>query len=223
MGVSRSTDESPTVLRVGLTGGIAAGKSTVAARLRRLGAVLVDHDVLARAVVAPGSDGLAAVVTAFGEGVVTALGTLDRRALGEVVFSDPAARERLNAIVHPLVRGAAHAEEASAVAERAGSDGTVVVVHDIPLLVETGQAGHFDEVVVVDAPPELRVARLVEGRGMGRTEAWSRVAAQAADDERLAAATVVLDGSGSVADLEAQVDRVWRGWQARVVRPEGGA
>jgi len=199
------------VLRAGLTGGIASGKSVVAARLARLGAAVIDHDVLARDAVAPGSKGLRAVVAAFGD-VVDALGGLDRRVLGEVVFGDPAARATLNGIVHPIVTaGAAHAE-AAAVA--AGCD---VVVHDIPLLVETGQAGRFDVVVVVDAPAELRVDRLVTERGMTPTDAWARLAAQADDDERLAAADVVLDGSGSVDELEAQVDALWEVWRrARV-------
>lgn len=193
--------------RVGLTGGIAAGKSVVAARLARLGAAVVDHDVLAREVVAPGSPGLAAVVLAFGDEVLAADGSLDRPALGRVVFADAAARERLNAVVHPLVREAARHEEA-----QAATSGARVVVHDVPLLVETGQAGHFDELVVVDAPAALRVERLVEGRGMREDEAWARLAAQADDEARLEAADVVLDGSGALADLEAQVDRLWQRW-----------
>jgi len=199
----------PGVLRVGLTGGIGAGKSVVAGRLGALGAAVVDHDVQARAVVAAGSDGLGAVVAAFGGGVLTEDGDLDRTALGEVVFADPAARATLNGIVHPRVFDAARRAEADAVAH-----GHRVVVHDIPLLVETGQAGHFDELVVVDAPPELRVQRLVEGRGMRTGQAWARLAAQADDEDRLAAATVVLDGSGSVAGLEAQVDALWARWVA---------
>ncbi|WP_182113804.1 dephospho-CoA kinase [Actinotalea sp. JY-7876] len=201
-------DRARTVRRIGLTGGIAAGKSVVAARLAWLGAAVVDHDVLARQVVAPGSPGLAAVVAAFGGGVLTAAGELDRPALGRVVFADPAARERLNGLVHPLIRAAAHAAEAAAVA--AGYD---VVVHDIPLLVETGQAGRFDEVVVVDAPAQLRLRRLVEGRGLDAEEAWARLAAQADDEARIEAADVVLDGAGSVMDLQAQVDRLWERWR----------
>lgn len=196
-------------LRVGLTGGIAAGKSVVAARLAHHGAAVVDHDVLARAVVARGTPGLAAVVDAFGDAVLTPLGELDRAALGAIVFSDVAARERLNAVVHPLVREASHEAEARAVA-----DGHAVVVHDIPLLVETGQAGHFDELVVVDAPADLRVRRLVEGRGMTEADAWARLAAQADDEARLEAADVVLDGSGEVTALEAQVDALWQRWSA---------
>jgi len=212
---AQSWPAHPGVLRVGLTGGIGAGKSVVAARLAALGAAVVDHDGAARAVVAAGSDGLAQVVGAFGERVLTEDADLDRGALGEVVFADPAARARLNAIVHPLVFAAARQAETDAVA--AGHD---VVVHDIPLLVETGQAGHFDELVVVDAPPELRVQRLVEGRGMRSGQAWARLAAQADDEERLAAATVVLDGAGSVPGLEAQVDALWARWAGRA---RGGA
>ena len=200
------------MLRIGLTGGIAAGKSVVAQRLRELGAVVVDHDVLAREVVAPGSTGLAAVVEAFGPGVVGPLGELDRAALAAVVFADPQARERLNALVHPLVRRAADAREEAARAAFAN-----VVVHDIPLLVESGQAGHFDHLVVVDAPPELRVERLVQGRGLSESQAWARLAAQADDDERIAKADVVLDGSGSVEGLRAQVDALWDRWLAEPV------
>lgn len=195
------------VRRVGLTGGIASGKSVVARELAALGAAVVDHDVLAREVVAPGTTGLAAVVAEFGDGVVTPLGELDRAELGAVVFADRTARERLNAIVHPLVRDAAHDREAEAVA-----DGCRVVVHDIPLLVETGQAGHFDELVVVDAPPELRVQRLVDTRGMTEEQAWARLAAQADDEARVEAADVVLDGSGSVPALQEQVRALWASW-----------
>ncbi len=198
------------VLRVGLTGGIAAGKSVVARRLARLGAAVVDHDVLARRVVDVGTPGLAAVVEAFGD-VLTSLGQLDRQALGRRIFGDRAARERLNAIVHPLVRAAAHEAEVAAVAA-----GHRVVAHDIPLLVETGQAGHFDVLVVVDAPAELRVERLVDGRGLTPADAWARLAAQADDEARLEAADVVLDGSGSVAELEVQVDAMWERWAAAV-------
>lgn len=198
---------SSTVLRVGLTGGIASGKSVVARRLGELGAGVVDHDALAREVVAPGSAGLAAVVEAFGPEVVGPDGSLDRGALARVVFQDPTARARLNGVVHPLVRAAA--AEAEAERRAAGDD---VVVHDIPLLVETGQAGHVDVVVVVDAPADLRVARLMDVRGMSEEDAWARLAAQADDEQRLEAADVVLDGSGTVEDLRAQVDGLWAQW-----------
>lgn len=194
------------MLRVGLTGGIGAGKSAVAARLTRLGAVVVDYDVLAREAVAPGSDGLRAVVAAFGD-VLDALGQLDRGALGERVFGDPAALAILNGIIHPIVTRAAAEAEAAAVA-----GGHRIVVHEVPLLVETGQAGRFDVLVVVDAPPELRVQRLVADRGMTAEEAWARLAAQADDEERLEVADVVIDGAGPLAELDVQVDALWERW-----------
>lgn len=191
--------------RIGLTGGIAAGKSVAARRFAEHGAVVIDADELARTAVAPGSAGLDAVTEAFGPGVVAADGSLDRPALAAVVFADPAARARLDAIVHPVVRRLAAEREAAAATLDAGA----VVVHDIPLLVETGQADDFHVVVVVDAPALLRVERLVRLRGMTRQDAEARVAAQADDAVRLAAADVVLDGSGSEDVLRAQVDVLW--------------
>lgn len=194
------------MFRIGLTGGIAAGKSVATARLAELGAVVVDHDLLAREAVAPGSVGLAEIVEAFGDGVLTPDGGLDRPGLGALVFADAAARSRLNDIVHPEVRRLSAEREAAA----AAADPAAVVVHDIPLLVETGQAGHFHLVVVVHTPAELRVRRLVEARGLSEDAARSRLASQASDDERLAAADVTLDGSGSEDDLRAQVDTLWQ-------------
>lgn len=191
--------------RIGLTGGIAAGKSVAARRFAEHGAVVIDADELARAAVAPGSAGLDAVAEAFGAGVLAADGSLDRPALAAVVFADAAARARLDAIVHPVVRRLAAEREAVAATLDAGA----VVVHDIPLLVETGQADDFHVVVVVDAPALLRVERLVRLRGMTREDAEARVAAQADDAARLAAADVVLDGSGSEDVLRAQVDVLW--------------
>jgi len=188
-------------MRVGLTGGVASGKSTVAALLRELGAVVVDSDVLAREVVEPGTPGLAAVVEAFGQQVLTADGKLDRPALGAVVFGDEAARRRLEAILHPLIRARAAELEAAA------PEGTVVV-HDIPLLVETGQAGRFDAVLVVDVPVETQVRRMVHDRGMGREDALARVAAQADREQRLAAATHVVDNTGTREDLRDRVTEV---------------
>ncbi|GAB4098859.1 dephospho-CoA kinase [Sinomonas halotolerans] len=193
------------MLRVGLTGGIASGKSEVARRLAERGAVLVDADVLAREAVAPGSAGLAEVAEAFGPGVLADDGGLDRAALGAIVFADPARRKALNAIVHPRVR--ARAAEIVAAAEAA--DPAAVIVQDIPLLVETGQAGSFDVVVVVDAPDEVRIARLAARSGMGEDEARARMAAQASRAERLAAAHHVIENSGTVAELRAAVDRLW--------------
>jgi len=185
-------------MRVGLTGGIASGKSTVSALLRELGAVVVDADRLARDVVAPGTPGLAEVVAAFGPEVAAEDGTLDRAALARRVFDDLAARRRLEGIVHPRVREAAAAEEAAA-------PPGVLVVHDIPLLVETGQAAGFDVVVVVDVPEEVQVERMLADRGWSREEALSRIAAQAARGDRLAAATHVLDNSGTREELRDQV------------------
>jgi dephospho-CoA kinase len=194
------------MFRIGLTGGIAAGKSVAAKRLTELGALVIDHDVLAREAVAPGSVGLAEVVEAFGDGVLAADGSLDRPGLGALVFADAAALSRLNGIVHPEVRRLSAEREAKA----AAADPGAVVVHDIPLLVETGQADHFHLLVVVHTPAEQRVRRLVEGRGLSEDAARSRLASQATDDERLAAADVTLDGSGSEDDLRAQVDTLWQ-------------
>ncbi|HEY0237085.1 MAG TPA: dephospho-CoA kinase [Friedmanniella sp.] len=191
--------------RIGLTGGIAAGKSVAADRLAERGAVLIDHDLLAREAVAVGSAGLAEIVEAFGDGVLAPDGSLDRPALGAVVFADPAARERLNGIVHPVVHRLAAEREAVA----ATADPGAVVVHDIPLLVETSGQDRFHLVVVVHAPAVLRVERLVRTRGMSRADAEARIAAQASDEDRLAAADVVLDGSGDPEELRTQVDELW--------------
>jgi dephospho-CoA kinase len=188
-------------MRVGLTGGVASGKSTVAAMLRDLGVVVVDADALAREVVAPGTPGLASVVAEFGPEVLGADGALDRAALGRLVFGDPARRAALEAIVHPLVRARA------AELESAAPDGALVV-HDIPLLVETGQADRFDAVLVVDVPTEVQVDRAVRDRGWPEEEARSRIAAQASRDDRLAAATYVLDNTGTREDLRQRVAEV---------------
>jgi dephospho-CoA kinase len=189
------------VLRIGLTGGIGSGKSTVAALLAERGAQVVDADRIARAVVEPGTPGLDAVVAEFGDGVLTAEGALDRPALAGVVFGDPAARARLDAVVHPLVRARAAELVAAAPPD-------AVVVQDVPLLVETGQAGAYDLVLVVEADPEIRVARLVE-RGLSAEDARARIASQATDEQRRAVADVVLRNDGDRADLAAQVERFW--------------
>jgi dephospho-CoA kinase len=189
------------VLNIGLTGGIGSGKSTVSALLAERGAVIIDADRIAREVVEPGTPGLAAVVAAFGDGVVGPDGGLDRPALAAVVFVDPEARARLDGIVHPLVRA-----RAAEVAAAAPPD--AVLVHDIPLLVETGQAARFDLVLVVRADQEVRVARLVQ-RGLTEDDARARIAAQATDEQRAAVADVVLDNSGTREELAAQVDRFW--------------
>jgi dephospho-CoA kinase len=191
----------PHVLRVGLTGGIAAGKSVVARELAERGAVIIDADVLAREVVEPGTSGLAAVVARFGASILTD-GRLDRKALGRIVFADEAARRDLEAIVHPAVRRRAAELEAEAAAD-------AVVVHVIPLLVETAQQDSFDVVVVVDADPETQIRRLREREGIGAEEASARLAAQAARDQRLAAADVIIDNNGDVAESRRQVDQIW--------------
>ncbi|MGY1809204.1 dephospho-CoA kinase [Blastococcus sp. SYSU D00669] len=189
------------MLNIGLTGGIGSGKSTVSALLAARGAVVVDADRIAREVVEPGTPGLAAVVDAFGDRVLGPDGGLDRPALAAVVFADPEARARLDGIVHPLVRARA-AELAAAAPPDA------VLVHDIPLLVETGQAGRYDLVLVVEADLDTRVARIVQ-RGLPEADARARIAAQATDEQRRAVADVVLDNSGSRDELAAQVDRFW--------------
>jgi dephospho-CoA kinase len=189
-------------MRVALTGGVGAGKSTVADILTGLGAVVVDSDRLAREVVEPGTPGLAAVAAAFGADVLAADGALDRPALGRVVFADEAARRRLEAILHPLIRRRA------AEMERAAPAGTIVV-HDIPLLVETGQAARFDEVLVVDVPVGVQVERLVRDRAWSREDAEARVAAQAGREERVAVATHVIDNTGTLEDLRDRVTEVF--------------
>ena len=189
------------MLRIGLTGGIGSGKSTVAGLLAARGARIVDADRIAREVVEPGTPGLEAVVAAFRQEVLTPEGALDRPALAAVVFADPDARRRLDGIVHPLVRA-----RASELVAAAPPD--AVVVQDVPLLVETGQAASYDLVLVVAADLDTRVRRLV-GRGLSEEDARARIAAQASDEQRRAVADVVLDNSGSVEDLEAQVDRFW--------------
>ena len=190
-------------MRIGLTGGIASGKSTVARELERLGAVIIDADVLARDVVALGTEGLKAVVARFGNSVLAADGSLDRSVLARVIFADPQARADLNAIIHPLVR------ERAAELEAAAPVGAVVV-HVIPLLVETGQQDRFDAVVVVDTTVEEQLRRLTRRDGLTQTEAEQRVAAQASREERLGAATHVIDSSGPVRETMRQVDELWQ-------------
>jgi len=190
------------MLRIGLTGGIGAGKSTVARRLVKLGATLVDADVIAREVVQPGSPGLASVVAAFGDEVLDEDGALNRPKLASIVFGDPDARRRLNGIVHPLV-GQRTAELVAAAADDA------VLVQDIPLLVEGSLAPSFPLVVVVHATVEERVRRLVADRGMTAEDARARIAAQASEAARRAAADVWLDNSGTPDAVLAEVDRLW--------------
>ena len=190
------------MLRVGLTGGIASGKSAVADELAVHGAVVVDADVLAREVVEPGTPGLAAVVDRFGPEVLTPDGRLDRPQLGRLVFADAAARRDLEQIVHPAVRARAAELERAAPAD-------AVVVHVIPLLVETGQADDFDLCVVVDLDRETQLQRLQQRNDLSREEAEARLAAQATREQRLAVADRVLDNSGPVSDLDQKVDHLW--------------
>jgi dephospho-CoA kinase len=196
------------MLKVGLTGGIGAGKSEVSRLLVSYGAVLVDADRIAREVVEPGTPGLASVVETFGPGILAADGTLDRPALGAIVFADPERLAALNALVHPLV-GARSAELERA----AGPD--AVVVHDVPLLTENGLAPLYDLVVVVDATPATQLDRLVRLRGMTESDARARMAAQATREQRLAVADLVVDNDGPLEDLEPQVRKVWSELTAR--------
>ncbi|GAA1624999.1 dephospho-CoA kinase [Leucobacter chromiireducens] len=191
---------------IALTGGIASGKSTIGRRLAELGASRIDADQLARDAVAPGTPGLARVAERFGaDRILTAAGELDRAALGAIVFQDAAALQDLNGIVHPEVAQLYAAAVAGARA--ANPDG--LIVYEIPLLAETGRAGEFDLVVVADAPEEVRIARMVELRGMTEEDARRRIAQQATAEERLAIADVVIDTSGTEADTLAQVDALW--------------
>ena len=194
------------MLRVGLTGGIGSGKSEVSRRLATRGAVVIDADVLSREVLAAGGDGFDEVVAAFGRDVVGDDGEIDRPALANAVFADDSARRRLESIVHPRVR----ARAAELESEAADADPGAVVVHDIALLVETGQAADFDEVVVVDAPDDLRVQRLVRSRGMNPDQARARMQAQASRSARLDAANEVVDNSGDLTALDVQVDALWQ-------------
>ena len=189
-------------MRVGLTGGIGSGKSLVSVLLAERGAVVIDYDLLAREVVAVGTPTLAEIVARFGTGVLLPDGTLDRLALGAVVFGDDGARRDLEAITHPAIGALAWERDGAA------PDGAVVV-HDHPLLVETGLAEMMDVVVVVDAPEEVQLDRLVRLRRMGEADARARMAAQATRAERVATADVVIDNSGSVEELVPQVDALW--------------
>ena len=190
------------MLRVGLTGGIGAGKSEVSRRLSAQGAILIDADAIAREVVAPGTPGLSAVTGIFGAEVLRADGSLNRERLGEIVFADPAKLGALNKIVHPLVG------ERMAELER-GTGPEAIVVHDVPLLAENDLAGGYDLVIVVDAPEHVQLDRLTRQRGMSAEQAQARMAAQASRDKRLAVADFVVDNSGSLAELDRQVGDLW--------------
>jgi dephospho-CoA kinase len=188
--------------RVGLTGGVASGKSTVAAMLAELGAVIIDADALAREVVAKGTPGLERVVEEFGDELLGPDGELDRPAMGRLVFNDEQARKRLEAIVHPLVF-----ERVVELEEQAPAD--AVVVHDIPLLAESGRAGTFDAVIVVDAPPEVQIARMARDRGWTEEDARSRIRSQASREDRCAIATHVIENTGTREDLRKRVAEVF--------------
>lgn len=191
------------MLRIGLTGGIASGKSAAAECFRSFGAEIIDADVLARSVVAPGLPAYEEIVARFGARVVAPDGSLDRAALGAIVFSDDAARADLNAIVHPWVRATARAIEAAI------EDPYAIVVHVIPLLVETGQARDFDAVVVVDVDPDVQLARLMARNGLDAAQAQARIDAQASRAERLSVATWVIRNDADLAALEERCAAVW--------------
>lgn len=190
------------MLRIGLTGGIGSGKSTVGRLLARRGATVIDADRIAREVVEPGTPGLAAIGQRFGAGVITARGELDRAALGAIVFADPQSRRDLEEITHPLIR-------ARTLALIQGAASETVVVHDIPLLVEIGSAATYHLVVVVDVDVEERVRRLTGSRGLTEADARSRIANQASREERLSVADVVIDNNGAATRLDPQVDVLW--------------
>ncbi len=189
-------------MRVGLTGGIASGKSTVSTILRELGAVVIDADLIAREVVARGTPGLAAVVEAFGPEMLTGDGELDRPRMGALVFGDEAKRRVLEGIVHPLVFERYAEQEAAAPAG-------AIVVHDIPLLVESGRAAEFDAVIVVDAPEELQIERMVGDRGWTEEDGRARIAAQASREQRRAVATYLIENTGTREDLRRRVVEVF--------------
>ena len=202
---------------IGLTGGIASGKSTVATRLVQHGAVGVDADQLAREVVQPGTPGLAAISAEFGSSVLLPDGSLNRPALGAIIFADPVQRERLNAITHPAVRQLTRDRIAAA----AAADPHAIVVYDVPLLAEAQAGGlvTFDLVVVVHADAATRIQRMIDLRGLTEAEATQRIGAQATDEERRALADVVIDNTGTIAAAQVQVDTLWE----RVLAAEAGA
>ena len=189
------------MLRVALTGGIGSGKSLVAAELAARGAVIIDADVLAREVVEPGTPALAAIIDKFGPQIMRD-GKLDRSQLGTIVFANPDARRDLERIVHPAVRARAAELELAA-------DPDAVVVHVIPLLVETGQQEDFDVVVTIDVDHETQIQRLIARNGFSRAEAAARVDAQASSEERRTAADVVVDNNGNLDDLREQIAALW--------------
>jgi dephospho-CoA kinase len=202
------------MLRVGLTGGIGSGKSAVSERLAALGAVVLDGDKAARAVVEPGTPGLAKIAEAFGPQVLRADGSLDRAKLAGIVFADDEALGKLNAITHPLIHE--HIQAAEEAAVKAGGPDTIIV-HDIPLLAEGQRSAGFDVVIVVDVPAEVQVSRLA-GRGLPEDQARARMGAQATREQRLAIADIVIDNSGTLKALDRRVTEVWSDLVSRARR-----
>jgi len=196
---------------IGLTGGIASGKSAVASRLAERGAIVVDADALAREVVEPGSPALAQIAKKFGPKVIAADGSLNRAALGALIFPSPKKRAALNAITHPAVAARSHELFAAA----AAADPDAIVIYDVPLLVDAGRADEFDMIVVVNASTATRVSRMIEHRGMTRDEALHRINSQATDTERLAIADVVIDANGTLEETLQQADALWEKLSSR--------
>ncbi|AXT84795.1 dephospho-CoA kinase [Aeromicrobium sp. A1-2] len=196
------------MLRVGLTGGIGSGKSSVSALLAGHGAVVIDYDLLARQAVDIGSPALVEIAARFGDAVIAADGSLDRPALGALVFADPAALSDLNAITHPEIGRLAAAREAGAAAD-------AIVVHDNPLLVEMGAADRCDVVVVVDVPEDVQVQRLVSDRGMSETDARARISAQASRQQRTDVADLMIDNTGPLDELARIVGGIWDELESR--------
>lgn len=188
---------------IGLTGGIGSGKSTIARRLKELGARVIDADVVSREVVEPGQPALAAIVATFGAHVLNADGTLNRAQLGDIVFTDKEARDKLNNIVHPAVR-----ERSQKLFSEAKDH--EVVVYDVPLLVESENSYSFEHIIVASAPEQIRVERLMEHRGMTESEARARIESQASEESRLSLADTVIDTSGSLEETYSQVARFWK-------------
>ncbi|MEX3610018.1 dephospho-CoA kinase [Rothia sp. LK2588] len=197
--------------RIGLTGGIGSGKSTVAEMLAAQGAVIIDADRISRQLMEPGEEVLARVVETFGPDILDEQGRLDRSRLAQLIFADSVARDALNAIVHPAVRQRSF--EIADAAQQA-EDFSGVIVEDIPLLVETGQVSRFDAVIVVYADLETRLDRLVAQRGMSEQDARARIASQATDEQRAAVATWIVDNSGTREQTEENVKKIWAEIQA---------
>jgi dephospho-CoA kinase len=190
---------------IGLTGGIASGKSTIARRLAEHGAIIIDADIVSREVVAPGSPALASIALEFGEDMIDSEGALNRAKLGAVVFSDAEKLEKLNAIMHPAVK----TRSAEVLAKARADNPDSVVVYDVPLLVEADIARNYDEIIVASAPEETRIKRMIQLRGLTDEEAKARIGAQASEAKRLAIADVVIDTGGNLQHTLEQVDALW--------------